>query len=51
MEKASGRGARTGELKNPVQGAPHKPEDVLESQEAGNPLSEHAYVDPHSANT
>lgn len=36
MEKASGRGARTGELKNPVQGAPHKLEDVLESRETGN---------------
>lgn len=25
-----------GDLKNPVQGAPHKPEDVLESRETGN---------------
>lgn len=35
MEKASGRGARTGELKNPVQGAPHKLEDGPESRETG----------------
>lgn len=35
MEKASGRGARTGEQKNPAQDAPHKLEDVLESQERG----------------